>query len=192
MLRVMPSDDEIIKAANRFFSKLGSTVRDAGKAAKKAGQQVTGIGRGTVRVALDKTRYAPGQDLAGTVTLALPEPIDAKALTVTLRATQRSLDYHRTGGVRTVGASNATVYEQTQELAGLRNYTSETLPFTLPIPADARDRKPPAPSGRLGDVARAVSSVVAPTTGPLEWRVTVSLVIPWGRDLEHTIDLVVD
>ena len=60
------------------------------------------------------------------------------------------------------------------------------------VPRDAVSRQAPAPAGKLGDVARAVSSVVAPTTGPLEWRVTATLVIAFGRDLEHHVDLVVD
>ena len=188
----MASDDEILKAANRFFSKVGSAVRQAGDAAKRAGQQVTGVGRGSVQVAIERTRHAPGDDIRGKVTLALTEPVEAKRLIVTLRATQRTVDYGRSGPVRTVNTTKATVYEQTQELGGARSYHDETLAFTLPIPRDAGDRKPPAPAGRLGDVARAVSSVVAPTTGPIEWRVTASLVIPWGRDLEHTVDLVVD
>ena len=185
----MAADDDIrnaAKAAGRFFSKLGG-------AAKKAGQQVTGIGRGTVRVALDRSRFAAGEDLKGTVTLALPEPVDAKALTVTLRATQRTVDYHRAGGVRTVGTSNVTVYEQTQEIAGTRSFGSETFAFALPIPTDATvaGKRPVAPGGTIGDVARAVSSVVAPTTGPIQWKVTATLVIPWGRDLDHAIDVVI-
>jgi hypothetical protein len=184
----MSAEDDVKKAAaaaGRFLSKLG-------KSAKKAGQQVTGIGRGTVRVALDRTRFAPGDDVRGKVTLALPEGVEAKALTVTVRATQRAIDVHRSGGVRTVGTSTVTVYEQTQELGGARVYRNEELTFSVPLPKDANDRRAPAPSGALGDVARAVSSVVAPTTGPIQWRVTAALVVSWGRDLDHGVDIVVD
>src|SRR5262245_37397376 len=114
----MSAEDDVKKAAaaaGRFLSKLG-------KGAKKAGQQVTGIGRGTVRVALARNRFKPGDDLEGKVTLALPEGVAAKALRVTVRATQRAIDVHRQGGVRTVGTSTVTVYEQTQELGGERTY----------------------------------------------------------------------
>ena len=187
----MASDDELLEAAGRFFSKVGSAVKQAGTAAKKAGQQVTGVGRGTVRVTLERTRHAPGDDVRGTLELTLPEPVEARRLIVTLRASQRTVDYGRSGGVRTVGTSRATLYEQTQELGGAQRYQAGRHRFTLPIPRDAGERKAPA-AGRLGDVARAVSSVVAPATGPIEWRVTATLVVPWGRDLEHTVDLVVD
>jgi hypothetical protein len=95
--------------------------------------------------------------------------------------------------VRTIGTATTTVYEQKQEVAATRSYSSEEIGFVLPIPRDATDRRAPAPPpGTLGDVARAVSSVVSPSSGPLQWRLSVSLVIPWGRDLEHAVDIVVD
>lgn len=188
----MASEDEIIKTAKGLLSKVGGAVAKAGSAAKRAGQQVTGVGRGSVRIELERTRHAPGDDVRGKVTLALTEPVEAKRMIVTLRATQRTVDYHRAGGVRTVGTSQVTVYEQTCELGGPKRYESAVLSFAVPVPKDATDRKATAPGGTLGDVARAVSSVVAPTTGPIEWRLTASLVISFGRDLEHTVDLVVD
>jgi hypothetical protein len=178
----VPSDDEILKAAKGLLGKLGSAARDAGKAAKRAGQQVTGIGRGTARVALDRTRFVPGDDIKGTITLTLPEPVEAKSLTVTLRAIQRSVDVQKSG----------TVYEQKLDVGGPKKYESGEVAFSLPIPKDATSRRAPVPAGPLGDVARVVSAVVAPGSGPLQWRVTVALVIPWGRDIDHDVDIVVD
>ncbi len=188
----MSTEDDLKKAAGRLFSKLGSAARDAGKAARRGAQQVTGVGRGTVRVACERTRYAPGDDIKGTVTLALGEPVDAKKLIVHVKATQRAVDFQRVGTVRNLGASTATIYEQTQELDGTRRYESGEHAFVLPLPRDAIAGKAAAPGGKIGDVARAVSSVIAPTTGPVQWKLTATLVIPWGRDLEHAIDLVVD
>lgn len=186
MLAAMATEDELLKAGKRLFSAFGSAVKTAGTAAKKAGQQVTGVGRGSVKIEVDRTRYAPGDDVRGKVTIDPSEPIDAKKLIVTLRATQRTIDRRSVGGTTT-----ATVYEQTRELGGARRYDKETIDFAVPIPKDAGERAPSAPGGKLGDVARAVSSVVGPTTGPVEWRLTASLVISFGRDLEHTVDLVV-
>jgi hypothetical protein len=110
---------------------------------------------------------------------------------VQLRAMQRTVAYHRAGGVRSVGTSKAIVYQFEKELGGPRRYGSEELPFTLVVPRDAT-RQAQAPAGKIGDVARAVSSVVAPTTGPIEWRVQATLVVPFGRDLDHGVDIVVD
>jgi hypothetical protein len=181
-------DDEIIKAANRFFGKVGSAVRKAGSTAVKAGQTVTGIGRGSVRVSLDPARAAPGGDLRGKVLLELDEPVEAKRLVVELRASQRVFDSR--GGVRALATTTTTIYRFEQELGGARRYHREELPFTLTVPRDTGGR-PEAPAGRIGDVARAVSSVVTPTTGPVEWRVIATLVVPFGRDLDHSVDVVV-
>jgi hypothetical protein len=181
-------DDEIIKAANKFFGKVGSTLKQAGKSAVKAGQTVAGVGRGSVRVTLDAARAAPGGDLRGKVTLDLNEPVEAKKLLIELRASQRVVDAR--GGVRAIAATNTTIYRFESELGGARRYHKEDLPFTLTVPKDLGVR-PQAPAGRIGDVARAVSSVVTPTSGPLEWRVVATLVISFGRDLDHSVDVVV-
>ena len=181
----MVDDDEIINAANKFFQRVGSAVKTAGATAVKAGKTVTGVGRGTVRVTLDATRAAPGGELRGQVGLDLAEPVEAKRLIVELRATQRGVETR--AGVRTPIAT--TIYRFEAELGGPGRYQRETRPFTLTVPRDVGGGRVAPPPGRLGDVARAVSSVVAPTTGPVEWRVVASLVIAFGRDLDHAVDV---
>lgn len=181
-------DDEIIKAANKFFGKVGNTIKKGAQSAVKAGQTVTGVGRGSVRVAVDPARATPGGDVRGKVVLDLVEPVEAKKLVVELRASQRVFDAR--GGVRALATTTTTIYRFEQELDGARRYHKEEVPFTLTVPRDTGGR-PQAPAGRIGDVARAVSSVVQPTTGPIEWRVIATLVIAFGRDLEHAVDIVV-
>lgn len=186
--RGVVDDDEIIKAANKFFGKVGSTLKKGAQSAVKAGQTVTGVGRGSVRVALESTRASPGGDVRGKVVLELVEPVEARKLVVELRASQRVFDAR--GGVRALATTTTTIYRFESELDGARRYHQEEVPFTLTVPKDTGGR-PPAPAGRIGDVARAVSSVVQPTTGPIEWRVIATLVIAFGRDLEHAVDLAV-
>jgi hypothetical protein len=181
-------DDEIIKAANKFFRGVGSTLKKGAQGAVKAGQTVTGVGRGSVKLVLDSTRAAPGGELRGKVVLDLNEPVTAKRLVVELRASQRIVDAR--GGVRAIAATTTTIYKFEHEVGGNRSYSKEELPFTLAVPADTGNR-PSAPAGRIGDVARAVSSVVAPTAGPIEWRVIATLIVPFGRDLDHGVDVTV-
>src|SRR5690242_1232573 len=69
----MADPEELLKKAGGLFAKVGATLKQTGK-------QVTGIGRGTVRLELDRTRAAPGETLTGRVVLALPEPARAKRL----------------------------------------------------------------------------------------------------------------
>jgi hypothetical protein len=184
----VPNDDEIIKAANKFFGSVGSAIKKGAQSAVKAGQTVTGVGRGSVRVVVDPAKATPGGDVRGKVILDLNEPVDAKKLLVELRASQRVFDAR--GGVRALATTTAAIYRFEHELGGARRYHKEELPFTLTVPKDTGG-KPQAPEGRIGDVARAVSSIVQPTTGPIEWRVVATLVISFGRDLEHAVDIVV-
>ena len=182
----MGTGDDILKGANRLFSKVGSTMKQAGK-------QVTGIGLGSARLALARTRFAPGESITGTVTLALPEPIDGKRLVVGLRASQRTVEYTKVGGVRSATTSKTSIYRFEHELGGPTTYASGAHSFELLIPPDALDLRasPGTGGGTLGDVARTVASVVAPTAGPIEWQVWALLEIPWSRNLEHAVDVVV-
>ena len=78
----MTDPDDVLKKAGSFFTKLGSTMKSTAK-------QVTGIGRGNVRLELDVPKAAPGGTVKGRVLLELTEPTEAKRLVVTLRARQK-------------------------------------------------------------------------------------------------------
>lgn len=184
----MPTDDEIIDAANKFFRSIGGAVKKGATTAVKAGQAVVGVGRGEVRVALDELRGRAGGDVRGKVTVALTEPIDARRLVIELRASQRGVETR--GGVRAPTAT--TLYKFEHELAGAGRFHQGAFAFALPVPRTLGGGRAAAPAGRLGDVARAVSAVVAPTTGPIEWRVIARLVVPMARDLEHAVDVMID
>jgi hypothetical protein len=189
----MADADDVIKGAGRFFSKLGGTLRDAGSQIKQGAKQVTGIGRGKVRVELDQTRIAPGGTLRGRVHLALEEPVDAKRLIVVLRARQKIVTIGKQNGNRTVGTSHADVYEFTHELGGAQRYTAgATLPFELVVPPDALELRAKSESkSPLADAVRTVASALSPSAGPIEWQVVGMLEISWGRDLSSSVDVIV-
>jgi len=191
----MADSDELIKNAGRFFRKLGGQVKDTAQAAgsqiKQTAKQVTGLGRGTVKLELDQVKAAPGGNIVGRVVLALSEPVDAKRLVVSLRARQKHLTVKRDASGKTIGTSHADVYQFDRELGGAKTYESETIAFELTVPPDALDLKAAAPSSPLGEVVRTVASAVSPTIGPVEWQVVAELEIAWGRNLSSDVDLVV-
>jgi hypothetical protein len=191
----MADSDELIKNAGKFFRKLGGQIKDTAQAAgsqiEKTAKQVTGLGRGTVKLELDQIKAAPGATIAGRVVLALTEPVEAKRLVVTLRARQKHLTVKRDSSGKTVGTSHADVYQFERELGGAKRYESETLAFELVVPPDALDLKAGPPTSPLGEVVRTVASAVSPTIGPVEWQVAVELEISWGRNLTHDVDIVV-
>lgn len=191
----MADPDELLKKAGGFFSKLGKQAKEtaqvAGKQIQQTAKQVTGLGRGSVRLELDQTKAAPGGSIHGRVVLALSEPVDAKKLVVTLRARQKMVTVKRSDSGRSVGTSHADVYEFNLELGAAKCYTTDTVTFELTVPPDALDLRPGAPASPLGEVARTIASAVSPSAGPIEWQVIATLEIPWGRNLTHDVDIVV-
>ena len=191
----MSDADDVIKNAGRFFAKLGGQLKETGKTVgtqlKHTGKQVTGFGRGSVKLELEQTRLAPGGTVRGRVVLALTEPVEAKRLVVTLRARQRFVTIKRSGGG--VGATHADVYQFDKELEPSQTFEGGTYAFELEVPPDALELRPKASSGAnpLADVARTVASALTPTAGPIEWQVIGRLEISWGRDLASEVDVVI-
>jgi hypothetical protein len=195
ILRDMADSDEVIKNAGKFLRKLGGQIKDTAQAAgsqiKQTTKQVTGLGRGSVKLELDQVKAAPGATIAGRVVLALTEPVDAKRLVVSLRARQKHLTVKRDSSGKTIGTSHADVYQFDRELGAAKRYESETIAFELTVPPDALDLRAGAPTSPLGDVVRTVASAVSPTVGPIEWQIVVELEIAWGRNLTSDVDIVI-
>lgn len=195
MLARMADPEDVIKSAGRFFSKLGGQLKETAKTAgtqiKQTTKQVTGLGRGTVKVELDQVKVAPGGTLHGRVVLALAEPVDAKRLVVTLRARQKLVTIKKDASGRTVGTTHADVYQFDLELGAAQRYDSQTLPFELTVPPDALEMRATPPTSPLVDAVRSVASALSPSAGPIEWQVVGKLEIAWGRDLAGEVDIVV-
>jgi hypothetical protein len=192
----MADADDVIKGAGRFFKKLGSVVADTSKTVATqvaaTSKQVTGLGRGSVKLELDNTKAAPGDKIKGRVVLALSEAVAAKRLVVTLRARQRIVTIKRGEGAKGVSATHADVFQFDKELAPSQTFESRTVEFELDVPADALDLRPqPANNSPLADVARTVVSAFNPAAGPIEWQVIGRLEIAWGRDLSSEVDILV-
>ncbi len=158
----MANADDLLDKAGGFFSKLGSTLKQTTK-------QVTGIGRGNVRLELARTKVAPGDTLAGKLTLALPEAIAGKRLVVTLRAQQRTVEFQRRDGVRTPVSSRTTIFHFDRELGGAQQYDSRTIDFELVVPPDALDKQ--APAGQPSDRGRGAIGRVGPDAASWAGRV---------------------
>jgi hypothetical protein len=191
----MADAEDLFKKAGGLFSKLGKEMLDAGKeigdTLRDTGKQVTGLGRGTVRVELDRTKAAPGDTLKGRVVLSLPEPVDAKRLVVSLVATQRMVELRRQGRGTTPMSTRSEVFRLDAELGTARAYTSDTMTFELLVPFDALDKRADPAAHPIAEAVRNVASVLEPTTGSVEWVVEAALDVPWGRNLAHEVGIVV-
>ncbi|HLL23774.1 MAG TPA: hypothetical protein VK427_16660 [Kofleriaceae bacterium] len=189
----MADSDELIKNAGRFFKKLGGQIKDTAQVASaqlaKTTKQVTGLGRGTVKLELEHTRIPPGGSVTGRVVLILDEPIEAKRVLVMLRARQKHLTIP--AGTKIVTASHADVYEHVEQLSGPTTYQHEGFAFSLTVPADAHELAPKAAATPLGEVARSIATAVSPTPAPIEWEVVAELDVAWGRNLTSSVAITI-
>jgi hypothetical protein len=129
--------------------------------------------------------------LRGRLVLALSESVSAKRLVVTLRARQRVMQMRTSSSGRSVSTTHADVYEHDTELAAAGDFESGTRAFEVTVPPDALELRPSSGTNPLADAVRTVASALSPSAGPIEWQVIGRLVIPWGRDLSHDVDIVV-
>lgn len=180
----MADADELLKKAGGFFSKVGNSIKQTSK-------QVTGLGRGSVRVVLERTRFAPGETVRGNVLLAFPEAVEAKRLVVSLLAHQRSVELAHRDGSRTTLSKRNQIFHFDSELGSAQAFTSRTIAFELVVPPDALDKQAPAGGHPIADAVRSVASALGPQIGPVEWSVAARLEIAWGRDLGHEVDVVI-
>jgi hypothetical protein len=191
----MSDVDDLVKNAGRLFGKLGGQLRETAKTAgaqiMQTTKQVTGLGRGAIKLELEQTRVAPGGTLRGRLVLALDEPVDARRLVVTLRARQKAVTITTTEAGKPVGATHAEVYEHVEELGDARRYDQGTFAFVLTVPADALELRPSAGQSPLVDAVRSVASALSAPAGPIEWQVVGRLEIAWGRDLTSEVDIAV-
>ena len=162
-----------------------------GRRSRQTAKQVTGLGRGSVKLELDQTKAAPGGTINGRVVLALTEPVEAKRLVVSLRARQKMVTVKRDSEARASAPRTPTCTSSTSSSAARRRTSRETIAFELTVPPDALELKAAPPTTPLGEVARTVASAVSPTAGPIEWQVVATLEIPWGRNLTNDVDIVV-
>jgi hypothetical protein len=197
--RPVASDDDLLGKTNKLFSKLGSGLR-------KVGRATTGVGLGDLRIVLaDRSGvFRPGDEVRGKLELALADASDARRLMVGLRATQKSISYGKgPSGIRTATSNTVELYRFDREVGGPRSYHADVVEFALPVPPDALDHGVKLPDGttvdsrgrsassRIGDVARAVSSVVSPATSPVHWQIVAWLDLPWSQNVKAAVDVVI-
>ncbi len=140
---------------------------------------VLGIGEGSIDILMEKTNFAPGEMISGTVRLNLKEPKNAKELRAVFYG-ERSERYGKSR--RTV-----RVYEFKQILGGEKQYfNDEMYKFQIKIPEEIVTDKPHigGPMGSMMDIAL---FFVGPS--PIKWYISSSLSMPMSFDISKKIQI---
>lgn len=188
MLGAMPDWKKLFDTATE---QVGEGMKIAGAGLKQAAgeaKKVAGIGVGTITVESRRSSYELGDTIDGTVRLQLTEPIPAKRLVVTLRATRKRYVAQRASDGRVAPVQRSEVLvDHEVELDGERSYDSGVHQFEVRIPARI-DAKVDV-GGKLGDLLSAAQTIKSMTESPIRWELVAFLDIPWKRNLSKETDL---
>lgn len=184
----MPDWKKLLDSATE---QVGEGMKIAGAGLKQAAgeaKKVAGIGVGAITLEPSRSSYELGDTINGTVRLQLTEPIPAKRLVVTLRATRKRYVAQRSSDGRVAPVQRTeTLVEHEVELGGERSYDSGAHSFTVRVPARI-DAKLDV-GGKLGDVLQAAQAFKSMTESPIRWKLVACLDIPWKRNLTKEIDV---
>lgn len=171
---------------------VGDAVTQIGEAAQAAGQglrqaageagKVVGIGVGSIELRTARSTYRLGQTIHGIVTLRLDEPTPASCLVVVLRATRRRLVQGQSPSYQ-----DEVVHEFSAGLGGEQTYESGEHRFAIELPCELESR--PEVGGLFGQAVSAARAFKSMTEAKLRWRLVVTLVIPWKRNLSKAFDI---
>jgi hypothetical protein len=170
---------------------------------------VFGLDKGKINITIQKTNYAPGDTISGTVALTLKKPVKAKEVSISLVGEEVTTGGggkvgwgggRTSGGVGTMGGGGSTkierIYDFKQQLDSEKEYSQGgEYHFEIKIPADILGMGPQMPEGALGQVLK-VGQTVAAITGAisrqrLQWYLLAKLDIPGGLDISKRVDITI-
>jgi hypothetical protein len=158
------------------------------------------FGKGKINILLQRTGYAPGDTIAGNVSLSLKKPVKAREVSISLIGEQKNTQTK--GMIGNQGISTTTqrfrIYDFKQQLDTEKEYSqSKEYRFEMKIPTDILKAKPQMPElgGKLGQGLK-VAQVAAAMTGviPLQqtkWYLLAKLDIPGGMDIKKKADITI-
>lgn len=151
-------------------------------------RKVAGIGVGEIAIRVRGSHTSMGDDLRGTITLALEEPTELDGVTVTLVAKQERMGLERgSNGKRSPVRRTETLYSQEVPLATKGTYQSESFSFSVRVPSQLEERL--QADGALGDVLKFAQGVQAMTRGPVQWSLEAVAAVPWKRNVRASQDV---
>jgi hypothetical protein len=168
-----------------------------------------GFGKGKIDITIQKTNYAPGDTISGSVALTLKKPVKAKEVSISLIGEEVTTGGggkvgwgggRTSGGIGTMGGGGSTkierIYDFKQQLDSEKEYSQGgEYHFEMKIPADILSMGPQMPEGALGQVLK-VGQTIAAITGAisrqrLQWYLLAKLDIPGGLDISKKVDITI-
>ena len=160
------------------------------------------FGKGKINISLQKTGYAPGDTISGSVALTLKKPVKARGVSISLIGEQKNTRVGGMTGSQSQGMSTTTknirIYDFKQQLDSEKEYSQgQEYRFEMKIPADILSAKPQMPElgGKLGQGLK-IAQAAAAMTGAIpfqqtKWYLLAKLDIPGGMDIKKKADVTI-
>jgi hypothetical protein len=158
------------------------------------------FGKGQINISIQRTNYAPGDTISGSVALTLKKPVKAREVSISLVGEQKNT---RVGGMGASKEMSTTtqrirIYDFKVQLDSEKEYAQgREYPFEIKIPADILSTRPQIPEleGKLGQGLKIVQAAAA-MTGAIpfqqtKWYLLAKLDIPLGLDIKKTADVTI-
>ncbi len=138
-----------------------------------------GFGKGKMELALSTASPQFGSILAGTATLQLKGPENARGFAVELIAERTVTETHYHNGKQDNVNRTETLYRTAQQLAGEGQYTAQPYQYSFQLKVPAEGEAPWAKGGFWNRLA----------SGKVKWYVIAKLDIPGGFDVSKKIEI---
>ena len=150
---------------------------------------VFGFGEGSISLQLNKTNFAFGETVEGTLSLKLKKPKQARQLRVSIVAEKQITQYGRTsrGGISRDSAQNI-LFSTDVILDGEKLYSppGKDYPFKIQVPQ--KSVIPTAPEGNLGTALKAVQ-FLSGQMSQIKWYIVGTLDIPKAIDIKKAVQI---
>jgi hypothetical protein len=164
------------------------------------------FGKGKINITIQKSHYAPGDIISGSVSLVLRKPVKAREVNISLigehKTTQTTpgVGGPMGGGGMAMSTTTKTVriYDFKQQLDSEKEYSDRgEYRFEIKIPADTLSMRPQISEveGKLGQVLKAAQTAAAMTGAipfqRIKWYLLAKLDIPGGLDISKKADITI-
>ncbi len=156
--------------------------------------------KGKINISIQKTNYAPGDMIAGDISLSVKKPVTAKEMSISLVGEQKTTSMQHVSG--STGMQQTTqvvrIYDFKQQLDQEKEYSGEAnYHFEIKIPANILGSVPQMPEMGSGlaqglKIAAGIAAMAgAIPNRQIRWFLQAKLDIQGGLDINKTADITI-
>src|SRR4030042_1149684 len=150
------------------------------------------FGKGKINITIQRTNYAPGDTISGTVALTLKKPVKAREVSISLIGTGKQPHWGGEDDGPSYDSSRLRIYEFKLPLGSEKEYSEgREYRFEIRIPADILSKQLRAKRTHSYTLTRKGFREVATPFQQIKWYLLAKLDIPGGLDISKKVYLTI-